>query len=122
MHRFTIFAVMIVAGLLAGCGNEGANVESTQRASQAETTARETQQPTQQREVTLSVPDMSCPMCPITVRKALARVDGVSEAEASLDNKQAHVVFDPAKTSIETLIAAVTKAGFTATAMGEVDE
>jgi periplasmic mercuric ion binding protein len=121
MHRFTSFAVMIVAGLLAGCGDEGANAESTQRASQAETTARETQQPTQQREVTLSVPDMSCPMCPITVRKALAHVDGVSEAEASLDNKQARVVFDPTRTNIDALIAAVAEAGFTATALGAAD-
>ena len=35
--------------------------------------------------VTLSVPTMECPVCPITVKKALTGVDGVSKAEVNFD-------------------------------------
>ena len=111
--------VFIAALLLTGCGNQSANADSRpDNNNPAEASTVEVQQ----REVKLSVPDMSCPMCPITVRKALAGVDGVARAEASLDDKQAQVAFDPAKTSIDALTAAVSEAGFTATLNGEADE
>lgn len=118
MNRNSILLVMIVAGLMAGCGDQSASAGSTPDTRPAETSASETQQ----REVTFSIPDMSCPMCPITVRKALARIDGVSTAEASLDDKQARVVFDPTKTNIDALVAAVAEAGFSATAIGHANE
>jgi periplasmic mercuric ion binding protein len=62
--------------------------------------------------VTLSVPTMYCPVCPITVKKALTRVPGVSAAEVSLDKRQATVTFDDARTSVEALIRATTEAGY----------
>ena len=34
--------------------------------------------------VTLSVPTMDCPVCPITVKKALVKVSGVSQATDTL--------------------------------------
>lgn len=68
----------------------------------------------EQREAVFSVPGMDCPMCPATVKRALSRVDGVTKANADLKTKQAHVVFDPAKTDTDTLIAAIEKAGFSA--------
>jgi mercuric ion binding protein len=33
--------------------------------------------------VTLSVPGMNCELCPITVKKAISKVPGVSRVEAS---------------------------------------
>lgn len=65
--------------------------------------------------VTLSVPDMSCPTCPIQVKGALSKVPGVSKATASLEKKEAVVTFDESKTSVEALTKATADIGFPAT-------
>jgi periplasmic mercuric ion binding protein len=62
--------------------------------------------------VTLSVPGMTCAACPITIKKALTDVDGVTDAEVSFDKKEAVVTFDDAKTDVSTLIEATTDAGY----------
>ena len=62
--------------------------------------------------VTLSVPGMTCAACPITIKKALTEVDGVTDAEVSFDKKEAVVTFDDAKTDVPTLIEATTDAGY----------
>ena len=62
--------------------------------------------------VILSVPSMSCPACPITVKKALQRVDGVEKVTVSYDPKEAVVTFDDGKTSVERLLEATTNAGY----------
>jgi len=62
--------------------------------------------------VTLKVPGMTCPTCPITVKKALNKVDGVSKVKVRYENKQAVVTFDDAKTDTKALIKATTNAGF----------
>ena len=46
------------------------------------------------RTVTLSVPGMNCAACPITVKKALGNVPGVSRTEVSLDRREATVTFE----------------------------
>lgn len=68
--------------------------------------------------VTLSVPDMNCAACPITVKKALTRVSGVGKTEVSLDRREAKVSFDDAKTNIEALTRATKDAGFPSTVVG----
>ena len=65
-----------------------------------------------QKTVVLSVPDMNCPVCPITVRKALEKVAGVQNVRASLEPPEAMVTFDDAKTSIEKLTEATKRAGY----------
>jgi mercuric ion binding protein len=62
--------------------------------------------------VTLSVPGMTCAACPITIKKALTDVDGVTDAEVSFDKKEAVVTFDDTKTDVSTLIEATTDAGY----------
>lgn len=62
--------------------------------------------------VTLSVPGMTCAACPITVKKALTRVDGVSKAEVNFDKRQAVVTYDDTKTDVETLTRATADAGY----------
>ncbi len=66
--------------------------------------------------VTLDVQNMTCAMCPITIRKALQGVDGVNEAQVDFASKTAAVTFDPQKTNIAALIKATTNAGYPATA------
>jgi periplasmic mercuric ion binding protein len=62
--------------------------------------------------VTLNVPGMTCPPCPVTVKKALNRIDGVSKIEVRYEKKLASVTFDDAKTNTQALIKATTDAGF----------
>ncbi len=62
--------------------------------------------------VTLSVSGMTCAACPITVKKALNKVDGVVKAEVSLEKKEATVTYDDAKTSVNTLLDATKNAGY----------
>lgn len=58
---------------------------------------------------------MVCPLCPITVKKALQKVNGVLNADVSLERKEAVVIFDDAKTNEQELIKATGNAGFPST-------
>lgn len=71
------------------------------------------------RTVTLSVPGMYCAVCPITVRKALEKVSGVSTVNVSFEKKEAVVTFDDAKTNIKALEDATFEAGYESTVKEE---
>ena len=62
--------------------------------------------------VTLSVSGMSCEACPITVKKALQRVPGVSKIDVLYEKKQVVVTFDDSKTNTGALVKATTNAGY----------
>jgi mercuric ion binding protein len=62
--------------------------------------------------VTLAVPGMTCAACPITVKKALSRVEGVSKIDVSYARREAVVTFDDVKTSVQALTKATTDAGY----------
>ncbi|WP_126464043.1 mercury resistance system periplasmic binding protein MerP [Sulfuritortus calidifontis] len=64
------------------------------------------------RTVTLSVPGMYCAVCPITVKKALDKVPGVSKVHVSFEKKEAVVTFDDTKTSVKALEEATFEAGY----------
>lgn len=64
--------------------------------------------------VTLSVPGMTCAACPIMVKKALSKVEGVSKTDVSFDKREAIVTFDDAKTSVQKLTKATADAGYPA--------
>lgn len=68
------------------------------------------------RTVTLSVPGMTCSACPITVKKALSKVEGVGKVDVSYEKRQAVVTFDDAKASVEQLTRATTDAGYPSSA------
>lgn len=65
--------------------------------------------------VTLSVPTMDCPVCPITVKKALTKVKGVNQTNVNFDKRQAVVTFDDTKTSVDALTLATKEAGYPST-------
>jgi len=67
--------------------------------------------------VTLAVSNMTCAACPITVKKALSRVPGVTEVSVSNEEKQATVVFDDTQTTVAALTRATTDAGYPSTAV-----
>ena len=65
--------------------------------------------------VTLSLPTMDCPVCPITVKKALTKVPGVSDAKVNFDKREATVAFDNARTNVDALARATKDAGYPST-------
>ena len=65
--------------------------------------------------VTLSVPGMTCAACPITVKKALTKVDGVQKVEVSYEKLAAVVTFDDTRTTVEALTKATENAGYPST-------
>ena len=60
----------------------------------------------------LSVPGMTCAVCPITVKKALDDVPGVSHVSVDFPAKTAQVQFDDSKTQVAALLKAVADAGY----------
>ncbi|PTT41602.1 mercury resistance system periplasmic binding protein MerP [Acidovorax sp. HMWF018] len=62
--------------------------------------------------VTLSVPGMTCAACPITVKKAISKVEGVSKTDVSFDKREAIVTFDDTKTNVQKLTKATEDAGY----------
>jgi len=65
--------------------------------------------------VVLDVQNMTCALCPITVKKSLQQVPGVAEANVDLDKKTATVRFDPDRISTAALVKATTDAGYPST-------
>jgi mercuric ion binding protein len=68
--------------------------------------------------VTLSVPGMTCAACPITVKKALTKVAGVSKIDVNLGRREVRVTFDDAKANVEALTRATKDAGYPSTVVG----
>lgn len=62
--------------------------------------------------VTLDVQNMTCTLCPITVRKALEKVPGVESAKVDYATHSAQVAFDADKASTADLVKATTNAGY----------
>ena len=65
--------------------------------------------------VTLEVQNMTCELCPITVRKSLEKVPGVSAVTVDREHKTATVTYDPDQTGTQALTAATANAGYHST-------
>ena len=61
---------------------------------------------------TLAIEGMTCATCPLTVRIALERVDGVESAAVDFKTKLAVVTYNPDLTDTAALIQATTDAGY----------
>ena len=64
--------------------------------------------------VALNVPTMDCSTCPITIKAALIKVPGVSQAKVSYQRREAVVVYDDSKTSVDELKKATADVGYPA--------
>lgn len=62
--------------------------------------------------LTLTVTGMTCGGCVASVKKVLSALPGVQTVEVTLAPGQARVDYDPAMTGRETMIQAITDAGF----------
>lgn len=72
---------------------------------------------------TFVVEGMTCGGCTAAARTALKRIEGVSDADASVGEGDgpgsAWAVYDPARVSPDELMEAIRKVGFTATPAGD---
>ena len=60
----------------------------------------------------LDVKNMTCGLCPVTVKKSLEKVSVVSQARVDFEKKTATVTFDADRTGTVALVKATTEAGF----------
>lgn len=65
--------------------------------------------------VTLSIPTMDCPVCPITIKKALEKREGIVSANIDFDSKTAKVIFDDAVVNSAQISAITKDAGYPST-------
>lgn len=71
------------------------------------------------RTVALDVQNMTCAVCPLTVKKALEQVSGVRQVTVDYASKTATVQFDDAAASAEKLTEATKAAGYPSTIKDE---
>lgn len=71
--------------------------------------------PAASRTVTLHVQNMTCAVCPITVKKALERVSGVQQVKVDYASKTATVQFDDTIATADKLTDATQGAGYPST-------
>lgn len=65
-------------------------------------------------QVRFDVPDMTCALCPLTVKTAMSGVDGVQAVKVDFDSRSATVIFDPALTDAAAIAEASAQAGYPA--------
>ena len=65
--------------------------------------------------VTLDVKNMTCDLCPITIKKSLQKIPGVSTVQVDYTHKTTTVTYDPDKTQPQALTQATANAGFPST-------
>lgn len=95
--KILLLTLSLLSGFVAVQTVQAKATEQTQKSSQT---------------VMLDVQNMTCGMCPITVKAALKQVDGVKSAKVDFDSKIANVTFDPNKTNIKALIKSTTDVGY----------
>jgi periplasmic mercuric ion binding protein len=62
--------------------------------------------------VTLAVQNMTCALCPRTVKASLEAVPGVTKVVVSAEDKTAVVTFDDGRAQVDSLVQATTNAGY----------
>ena len=65
--------------------------------------------------LTLHIEGMTCGGCTLATRKVLEKLDGVTKAEVSYEQKRAVVTYDPSKVTVEQMIAAIATLKYKAT-------
>lgn len=101
---FTVGAISLWAG--APISSSPAQAQSTEVAAAESQTA------------TFAIENMTCALCPVTVRKAMEGVSGVKSVSVDFEQKTATVAFDPAATDTAAIAAASTNAGYPAAVVG----
>ena len=64
---------------------------------------------------TLRAQGFSCPSCVAKIEKQVGRLDGVDTVTVHFASARIEIEHDPERASVDDLVAAVEKAGYTAT-------
>lgn len=64
---------------------------------------------------TFAIEKMTCALCPITIKKAMASVSGVKAVTVDFERKLATVVFEDSETTTGTIAEASKNSGYPAT-------
>jgi mercuric ion binding protein len=65
-----------------------------------------------EKSIILNVPGMTCPTCPVTLKKSLLREQGVSGVSVRYEKKQLVISYDDAKTTPAAITKATAAIGF----------
>ncbi|WP_339849101.1 cation transporter [uncultured Nisaea sp.] len=110
MKRSLILAAAVLA--LGGLGGFSFTTVSSASAQSAAAQVATVQS------ATFAVENMTCALCPVTVKKAMEQVRGVRSVKIDYAAKTATVAFDPSVTTIEAIAAASANAGYPASVKG----
>jgi mercuric ion binding protein len=108
MNSRIFLGIAILAASLIGAGHAHAMLATNTGPDLAQAQAAH------QETVSFDIENMTCATCPITVRTAMSRVEGVQNVEVDFETKIATVEFDPAVTTAQAIGAASTNAGYPA--------
>jgi mercuric ion binding protein len=109
MRKFVLFFLVAWLGVTSVRADDAAQG----RASVAE--GRTPEATAALKTITLDVDGMTCNMCPVTVKKALQKLDGVKDVTAKYEGGDvgwAKVTYDSAKVNIDDLTFATAEAGY----------
>lgn len=67
-----------------------------------------------EKHATFSISNMTCALCPLTVKSAISQVPGVNSVEVNQGLGRANVNFDDTRATIDAIAAASTNAGYPA--------
>lgn len=108
------YAAVAIADMKDGMPCDPSQKSLVQTNASSEEIAIENQQIT-----TFKVDKMTCAACPITVSKAMKKVDGVKSVDFDYEARTATVTFDATITNEEQIGAASTNAGYPAVPVSE---
>ncbi|MFZ5608051.1 MAG: heavy-metal-associated domain-containing protein [Pseudomonadota bacterium] len=109
MHR--LLAPLVLAAGFGALAVTGGTLPALGQENAAQTQAHE-------QRLVFSVDNMTCATCPIAVRTAMERVEGVASVKVDYEAKTATVVFDPQRTTAAEIAKASADAGYPARAAG----
>jgi mercuric ion binding protein len=69
---------------------------------------------TAQQQATFTIENMTCALCPFTVKRAMRNVTGVTFVAVDFGTKTATVTFDPSKATTAAIARASSEAGYPA--------
>jgi mercuric ion binding protein len=107
MKRIMIVSVAMLGLAVTGVVSAGLLIPSSTTLASAKAATSEQRQ-------MFAIENMTCALCPVTVKKAMEGVSGVKSVAIDFEAQTATVVFDPSTTTIDTIAQASTNAGYPA--------
>lgn len=108
MKRTIILSAALLGMAVTGVLSAGTFLPSSMMIASAQAAAEQQQ--------IFAIENMTCALCPVTVKKAMEGVPGVKSVVINFEAKTATVTFDATATTIKSIAAASTNAGYPAVA------